>query len=592
MVNYVECEDQNVDSEARDRRLKSLSNFQAMILRHSLKFPSVRRVVYSTCSIYEQENELVIQDVLQSTYSAFQLVDIVPELTSRGKSSTLLQAERCVRLSPETSLTEGFFIACLERVEVPAHSPSTEELKVGDQSTSALVVSKSICGEMQIENDAADDDKKSHRRKNSKKEKAAKLKPLEVDVTMVDETSISELGEQSEKSLSGNVLFIPELMAATLDTEHDTVEEKRKSHKRKKSKNEKAAKIAKLKYSETDVQRLDHVQNSPDAVICDVEPTEEHAVSDGRKFHKHKKSKKSKAVKQFETTRMDEERSQIKADRLAQKSFSEDTSCAATSEAELDMVEEKIKSHKRKKSTNEKVAEVAKPKHSETDVQRLKDVQNSPSAVICDVEPTEQDAASDRKKFHNHKKSKKDRTVKQLETTGGDEERSEIKPDMPTQKSFSEDAFCVATLEAERDTAEKNRKSRKHKKSKNEKAAKAAKLKQSETDIQLLDHVQNSPDTMICDAVPTEQDAASDRKKFREHKKSKKDKTIRQLETTGSDEERSEIKPESLTQNSFGEDASCVCESTDGIVQGNCGDVRESKKRHKHKKSKREKAEK
>ncbi|XP_029655562.1 28S rRNA (cytosine-C(5))-methyltransferase-like [Octopus sinensis] len=44
-------------------RIRSLRAFQRRILIHALSFPSVRRVIYSTCSINVEENEHVVQFV-------------------------------------------------------------------------------------------------------------------------------------------------------------------------------------------------------------------------------------------------------------------------------------------------------------------------------------------------------------------------------------------------------------------------------------------------------------------------------------------------------------------------------------------------
>lgn len=53
------------DDEQKSR-LTSLATFQLKLLTHAFRFPSARRIVYSTCSIHEIENEQVVLNALNS----------------------------------------------------------------------------------------------------------------------------------------------------------------------------------------------------------------------------------------------------------------------------------------------------------------------------------------------------------------------------------------------------------------------------------------------------------------------------------------------------------------------------------------------
>ncbi|KAG5927399.1 hypothetical protein E4U42_002295 [Claviceps africana] len=57
----------SIDSE-RDlsERLEALASFQLTLLLHAFRFPSARKVTYSTCSIHSQENEHVVMAALRS----------------------------------------------------------------------------------------------------------------------------------------------------------------------------------------------------------------------------------------------------------------------------------------------------------------------------------------------------------------------------------------------------------------------------------------------------------------------------------------------------------------------------------------------
>jgi len=96
--------------EKNSERLKKLSNLQVMILKHALKFPAVKKVAYSTCSIFEEENEKVINEVLEDHGHHFKLVKkIMPNWQRRSVQN------KCLKVDPELDCTSGFFVAVLKK---------------------------------------------------------------------------------------------------------------------------------------------------------------------------------------------------------------------------------------------------------------------------------------------------------------------------------------------------------------------------------------------------------------------------------------------------------------------------------------------
>jgi len=57
-------ETSNDDNKKDEKRIQSLSNFQLVALKHSMQFPNVDRIVYSTCSVHDEENEMVVSKAL------------------------------------------------------------------------------------------------------------------------------------------------------------------------------------------------------------------------------------------------------------------------------------------------------------------------------------------------------------------------------------------------------------------------------------------------------------------------------------------------------------------------------------------------
>ena len=105
------------DAEQTDR-LVTLSNFQKMIVRHALKFPNLKRLVYSTCSIHEEENEQVVQEILEKEPD-FELVpNPLPTWHRRGFDKYSFGKD-LIRADPVEDGMHGFFVALFQRKQPP-----------------------------------------------------------------------------------------------------------------------------------------------------------------------------------------------------------------------------------------------------------------------------------------------------------------------------------------------------------------------------------------------------------------------------------------------------------------------------------------
>ena len=113
-------------------RLNALSAFQLKLLLHAFRFPSARRITYSTCSIYPEENEYVVTKALGSSIAhqrgwqilrredqvsgmkAWKIrgkIDACTNISMNEGSSKEEIADACIRCEKGTEEgTQGFFV--------------------------------------------------------------------------------------------------------------------------------------------------------------------------------------------------------------------------------------------------------------------------------------------------------------------------------------------------------------------------------------------------------------------------------------------------------------------------------------------------
>jgi len=116
-------------------RLSALSMFQLKLLLHAFQFPNARKVTYSTCSIYAEENEHVVMKALDSSiakergWRILRRDDQISGMKAweiRGNAQACINmalgvhaeevAEACIRCEKDTQEgTQGFFVAAFVR---------------------------------------------------------------------------------------------------------------------------------------------------------------------------------------------------------------------------------------------------------------------------------------------------------------------------------------------------------------------------------------------------------------------------------------------------------------------------------------------
>ncbi|XP_052753734.1 28S rRNA (cytosine-C(5))-methyltransferase [Galleria mellonella] len=103
-------------------RLSKLTSLQEKFLKHAMNaFPKAKRIVYSTCSLFPEENERVITNVVKTSRAKWRVQDVKELLKGNwnniGSGMYGSMGTRCLYARPDSDLTIGFFLAVLDRDE-------------------------------------------------------------------------------------------------------------------------------------------------------------------------------------------------------------------------------------------------------------------------------------------------------------------------------------------------------------------------------------------------------------------------------------------------------------------------------------------
>lgn len=340
------------NDQVSKQRVTKLASLQTMLLKRALSFPSVKEVIYSTCSVYEEENEKVVDDVLTQYHEEFELANLATHLQGwkHFGHHTYRFGHKCLRTDISIDRCTGFFVAKFVRKQ----AGKGKKRKAPKSQDSADTLNGENASNLDMQSSET-----SHRR-----HKKGKFVASEESEVANGNTDFEQNNAQVEESPSENTV----------------VEECHDLHPKKKKKSKKSRK------SEGVTSNGDE---TPEISVTENESNEQNTVenemetSGSSEVKKKKKRKKSAAE-------VEEVENSVQEIEVIQESV--DLDCS-----EVKRKKKKHKSERKSMENNEKITALGSSKDAETN-QSTAEVQEVKSSKDPEVVSSEEVISKKKKK--------------------------------------------------------------------------------------------------------------------------------------------------------------------------------------------------
>ncbi|KAJ9102469.1 hypothetical protein QFC21_002869 [Naganishia friedmannii] len=208
-LDYLLEDAEPEDDDVKAERLDKLASFQLQMIRHAMKFPAAKRIVYSTCSVHKEEDEEVVLSALECPEArdyGWKLAprsQVLPSWERRGITEHLngdqgekvvggqirihsahqhpywtVLADGVIRCVPGEDHTNGFFVSCFIKGDASGTTDQKRKRSTEEDEEDADVLSADGevgAGEDEAPEATAISSRKQKKNKRKKKKKASSV---------------------------------------------------------------------------------------------------------------------------------------------------------------------------------------------------------------------------------------------------------------------------------------------------------------------------------------------------------------------------------------------------------------------------------